>query len=469
MRTNAIGSFALLALLSLLVSPQRLAAQEPTETLRREVAELRATVNALRAEVELAKAAGAGAAEKMKALQALLATQEGAALESEIGFGVTKIGGWATRDAKRLALGGYFDTEFRVDHAGAQNDTFDQHRLVLQLESDIGGPVSFRSEIEFEGGGFVSGSGNTLTGNQILIEFAEAHVAISDAINFKTGSLLVPFNRFNYEHDAPLQELTDRPLVDRRVVPTTWNDSGIGIYGAFHPSFATIDYDIVLVNGLTERINAVDGTRNARASFRRDNNDNKTLVGRVGFGFDVAFLDALGFGVSGMLGKYDDENRQQASMIGFDWKVRKGPFEIVGEFAKLSLERGPGEISPTPPTLPVPQGMDGWYLEARYRFFPESWRGAGLFGPKSTFTLIGRYDQVDSDTAGVAVDFATVGNPLLSRGDAYRDDRRRLTLGLNFRPTPQSVVKFEYQWFLEPAGIPDVDNDRVVASFATYF
>lgn len=475
---GALPLFATLLLGALLAPALQLAAQDPQAPtapsmpppittpalmpdlgVQQEIRELRASVHALRSEVEAARATGAGASARVRELEQLLTNEQGALLEQEIRTGVARIGGWSQSDKRKLTLGGYFDTEFRIDHAGAQKDTFDQHRLVLQFEADLAGPLSFRSEIEFEGGGFVSGTGNYLSSNQILIEYAETHIAFNDAFNFKVGSLLIPFNRFNYEHDAPLQDLTDRPLVNRRIVPTTWNDAGIGIYGAFHPDFATIDYDIVLVNGFTERINAVDGTRNARASFRRDNNDNKTVAGRIGVSLDVGFLDNLSFGASAMLGKYDDENQKMATMLGLDWRLRKGPFEVLGEYAKLNLERGPGEIGATPP---VPGGMDGWYLEARYRFFPESWRGDGLFGQKSSFTLVTRYDSVDSDTAGTAVDFA-------SRGDAYRDDRRRITFGLNFRPTQQTVVKLEYQWLVEPSGIPTVDNDRIVASLATYF
>jgi hypothetical protein len=85
-----------------------------------------------------------------------------------------------------------------------------------------------------------------------------------------------------------------------------------------------------------------------------------------------------------------------------------------------------------------------------------------MLGPRSTFSLNLRYDSVDTDISGTAVDFAT-------RGDAYRDDRSRWSFGLSFRPVVQSVFKVEYQWFPEPASLPDVDNDRIVASFATYF
>jgi hypothetical protein len=182
------------------------------------------------------------------------------------------------------------------------------------------------------------------------------------------------------------------------------------------------------------------------------------LIGRLGITPDLGFLDAANFGTSLATGKYDDAGQQWLTMWGFDWTVKQGPFELVGEYARAWLDRGAPEIA-----AGVPPGMEGWYIEGRLHFFPDGWRQAlPIFTESSTFTLVARYGQADTDTSGTAVDFA-------ARGDAYRDDRTRLTVGLNFRPVEKTVFKFEYQWFFEPAGIPDLDNNRLVVSFATYF
>ncbi len=447
------------SLLCCLLSAGLASAQEPAAPdLHAELSELKTIVLALKTELASLRSAGDVASARVRDLEQQIAQHSGSELDTALTEATGKVRAPSAGKGKGLMLGGYFDTEFRIDHAGAQADTFDQHRLVLQLEARVAGPVSFRSEIEFEGGGYMSGSGNYLTGNQILIEYAEAHVDLSEPVKLKVGSLLVPFGQFNAEHDSPLQEFTDRPLVARRIIPSAWNDSGLGLYGSVQPGGITLSYDLALVNGFTEKFSAIDGTRNARASFRKDNNDNKTFVGRVGCSLDLEFLDALSFGVSGLSGKYDGAGEREARMWGFDGRLRKGPFELLGEYANLRLEDGATLATPVPP------GMEGWYAEARWRFFPfdESWRGMRMLGERSTFSLNLRFDSVDTDVSGTAVDFAT-------RGDAYRDDRSRWSFGLSFRPVAQSVFKVEYQWFPEPGPLPDVDNDRIVASFATYF
>lgn len=355
----------------------------------------------------------------------------------------------------RLAISGYFDIEFRSDQA-ERNPTFDQHRFVLRLDGDVSENIFFKSEVEFEGGGVAS----RLTNNEILVEFAEVHFDFHDSFKFKAGILLVPFGRLNALHDSPLQELTDRPLVDQHIVPTTWQEAGIGGYGAFDVGPVGIDYDVILVNGLDDDFSttAGGGFRGNRSSFRRDNNDDLMFVGRLGITPEIAFLDALNVGFSFLSGEYDDANKEDITMIGLDWTIRKGPFEVVGEFATANLERSAAQIAGG-----VPGGADGWYIQLNYHFFPESWIGSwDFFTKESMFTLVFRYGTIDTDDSAKAIDRTT-------RGDAYRDDVEHFTVGVNFRPIKKTVIKLEYQFLVEPNGVEDADNDKLVISIATYF
>jgi hypothetical protein len=357
--------------------------------------------------------------------------------------------------SSRLRVGGYFDFEIRDDEA-SDRFTFDQHRYVLKFDADVTEAISFRSEIEWEGGG---AGASYLSDNYIAIEYAELHFAIDRAFNLKAGALLMPFGRFNYLHDSPLQDLTDRPFVTQYVVPTTWTEAGVGAYGGFAAGGVRFEYDVVATNGLDQGFSATagGGLRDARSSFRRDNNDQKQITGRFGVSPDLAFLDGLSFGVSGAFGTYDTAGRHALEMIGFDLFVKKGPFELLGEAVFGDLERDAGLIA-----AGAPGGLSGWYLEGRFHFFPEAWRGDGAwFGEESTFTFVLRAESVDTDDSATAIDFAT-------RGRGMRDDVERYTIGLNFRPVEKTVVKLEYQFLREPGGF-EVDNDRIVVSCAVSF
>lgn len=364
--------------------------------------------------------------------------------------------GRVERDTSALSVGGYFDFEFRDDHA-EEHDTFDQHRFILKFDADVlDDTITFKSEVEIEGGG----TADYLTDSEVAVEFAELHFHFDRALNLKVGALLVPFGRLNYRHDSFLQELTDRPLVDTFIVPTTWTESGVGLYGAVDAGGVVFDYDVLVSNGLDQDFDATagGGLRDARGSFREDNNDGKMLIGRVGITPEVGFLDALNVGVSGATGNYDDRNQNRLSLWGVDLTARRGPFELLFEYTSANLERDASLAA-----AGVPGGASGLYAQLGFHFFPESWRGATpFFTQSSTFTLVFRYDTVDTDDSARAID-------RIARGDEFRDDVQRFTFGLNFRPIEKTVVKIEYQWFAEPSGIDDADNDRIVLSFATAF
>ncbi len=357
--------------------------------------------------------------------------------------------------SSRLRVGGYFDFEIRDDEA-TDRFTFDQHRYVLKFDADVTDAISFRSEIEWEGGG--SGA-SYLTDNYIAIEYAELHFAVDRAFNLKAGALLMPFGRFNSLHDSPLQDLTDRPFVAQYVVPTTWTEAGVGAYGGFSLGGVRMDYDVVASNGLDQGFSATagGGLRDARSSFRRDNNDAKQITGRFGVSPDIAFLDGLSFGASGAFGRYDNAGDHDLSLFGFDLFVKKGPFEVLGEAVFGDLDRDAALVA-----AGAPGGLSGWYVEGRFHFFPDAWRGDGAwFGEESTFTLVFRAESVDTDDSATAIDFAT-------RGRGMRDDVERYTIGFNFRPVEKTVVKIEYQFLREPGGF-ERDNDRLVLSCAVSF
>lgn len=357
--------------------------------------------------------------------------------------------------ASRIRVGGYFDMELRSDEA-TDRVTFDQHRFVLKFDADVAEDISFRSEIEWEGGG---AGASYLSNNYIAVEYAEFHFHIDEAFALKAGGLLVPFGRFNEQHDSPQQDLTDRPLLATYVVPTTWTESGIGAYGNLDLGFARSAYNVIVSNGLDQNFSAMagGGLRDMRSSYRADNNDSKQVTGRLAFTPDFECLDTLTLGFSGAHGTYSSNARHAISMWGVDVFARKGPFELVGEAAFANLGRDAALIA-----AGAPGGTSGWYVEGRWHFFPSGWRGDSAWGnDESTFTFVVREERVDTDDSASGIDFGT-------RGAAMRDDLRRTTIGVNFRPVERSVIKLEYQFLREARGI-DVDNDRIVLSFATSF
>ena len=351
--------------------------------------------------------------------------------------------------ARRVRLGGYFALEFRDDGDGATME-FDQHRLVLKLNADIAPGLTFDMELEIEGGGADVGF---LEDNEILLEYAElSYELIEDNLIFKVGALLVPWGRFNLYHDDPYQDLTDRPLVARRIAVTAFDQPGVGVEGTFDlGGHWFLDYDVALTQGLSDNITTNGGLCSARQSFRSDNNENKHLWSRVVVSAPVRMVDILEIGGSANTGKHDDLGHHRNYGYGLDLFVKRGPFELIGEYMNQRIERDPSA------PISDPRRQSGWYVDLNYHFFPDAWRGAHkLLTAESTFTVVLRFEAIDLNHT--------------TSGSTFRDDLQQITFGLNFRPVERNVFKVSYTWVdSEIDGFESGSSDRFVMSWASYF
>jgi hypothetical protein len=366
-------------------------------------------------------------------------------------------------------LGGYMDFEYR-DEQG--NDRFfRQLRFIPFIYADVTEHVKVAAEIEFEGGGV---SDQHL--GEAKIEFGFIDYVFSEAVALRAGAVLMPLGKFNLIHDSPVNDLTDRPLVDLFVIPTTYTQPAAGFYGSLYPfGEAKLDYEVYLTNGirglvkddtgaLTSNIHpglgpagvttadGDGGIRDARPDFEHNINNALAGVGRV------ALSPILGVevGASALVTRYDQhvEKSDWMTLWAIDATVQFGRFatalsglELQGEFARAEISRGDGAHA-----AGVPGHLEGFYGQLNYHFMFDALKTAApvVFGPESTFTAVLRLDWLaDERTAA--------------------DDAQIITPGLNFRPTEDTVFKLEYQLHFESWNREKVQNDAFVCSIATYF
>ena len=104
------------------------------------------------------------------------------------------------------------------------------------------------------------------------------------------------------------------------------------------------------------------------------------------------------------------------------------------EGARADLDAGLSNRVVNGNRIPVPTKMAGFYAEVDYSFWLAFLNNTFLARDKPSFTLALRYDEIDTDD-----NRTTAGG-----------DRQRLSFGFNFRPLPETVLKFEWHF--------DVDN-----------
>lgn len=336
----------------------------------------------------------------------------------------------------KVSIGGYFDTEFFYDKEQLQ---IDNHRFILEAAAQLHPNLLFNSEFEIEHGGTV-----------YKIEQAWVDYKFSDALINRTGLIVVPFGRINTLHDSDVRDTTNRPLYAKKIVPSTWCDTGTGIRGSVDLNDnLEVNYDLFLVNGLLVhdhvdgeeddyKINSKDGVRNARSKFKKtngkyDNNKNKAITGR----FSVSPMLGLEVASSFYTGKYDDANEHSLNMIGFDGYYKTGPFELVGEYAHIDAKNS--------------YKMYGYYVEGHYHFSPSFIKQSivGRLFKNPHFTLFGRFGAVDMDTSN------------------DNDTKLQSTFGINFRPVETVVYKVEYE--INSDQKTDVQDNKVWTSVAVGF
>ncbi|HEX2721942.1 MAG TPA: hypothetical protein VHM24_03430, partial [Gemmatimonadaceae bacterium] len=105
------------------------------------------------------------------------------------------------------AIGGYVDLEFSTNFT-TKARSFDQHRLVPFIYSEITDRLHFGTEIEFEHGVKIENADGEAEGaGEINVEFATMDYRFFEGLNLRGGVILSPLGRFNLVHDSPLNEL----------------------------------------------------------------------------------------------------------------------------------------------------------------------------------------------------------------------------------------------------------------------
>ena len=356
-----------------------------------------------------------------------------------------------------VRLGGYMDIEYR--DIEDKNRRLRFHRLVPLIEGQVSERVRFQTELEIE------------DGDVLDIEFAHIDYQLHERLDFRAGLILLPLGKLNLIHDSPIQELTDRPLMHRKVIPTTLRDVGFGVHGNLSLDedggfFEELNFEIYLISGFRGQdsnskflINRTDGLRKARSNGKiegfseyEDNNNNLAWNGRVSIaspGFEL--------GLSGYHGSYDLDGELDLTMgvvdLEFSPAAISGLEDTVFADWRFLAEGALGNVERdgAARAAGVPGSVDGWYVQWGWKIGAPKFMTDGedpLVEGNGGFTLLLRHGRVDLDGASF----------------------ERTVVGFNFRPdSAKTVFKFEYQWNREGGLATGVSNDGFVASVATYF
>ena len=392
-------------------------------------------------------------ADEVGRLESIFAVPEERELESFNGLGPA-----ASKVYKRdrgLSIGGYGEVRLRSFHNTQdddQNDVFDALRAVLYVGYRFNENWVVNSEFEFEHAGTGAGDGS------VSVEFLTVDYLWKDEANFRVGLVLVPMGLVNEIHEPTFFFGAERPEVERVILPSTWRENGVGIFGRIGDR---IDYRAYVINGFKGSDFSSGGLRGGRQKGSQALANDFAFVARA----DVDIAPGLMIGGSvytGQSGQEEDfENPNDmvtrdlpdaqttiyelhAQYKGYGASLRALWTEaFIDEAGRLS------RVLAKDPTESIANHMRGWYVEAAYDILP-------LFYADTRMTLepYFRYERYDTQRDVSNLGFA-------------RDRSKDIDLyigGLQFKPISQVVLKLDYRHF-DPSGGDRADEVQALVGY----
>lgn len=351
------------------------------------------------------------------------AAEESATLEDSR-FGLGPAASKVYRVDRGLSIGGYgealyenFDDTREDGTDSGKTDQFDFLRAILYFGYKFNDRWVLNTEIEIE------------HADEIFLEFATLDYLWKPSFNLRAGMLLIPMGLLNELHEPTLFLSAERPRVESAIIPSTWRENGIGVFGD-NGKFAYRSY---IVNGLDGSGFSSSGLRGGRQKGSKAKAESLAWVGRVDYVGTPGLLAGGSFyiGDSGQ-GMEDASGREigaQTSIfeLHFDWKYRgwnvRGLWAQaeVDDVARLNQALGLSGSSS------IGEELDGYYLEAGYDLFSQR-------GDRGALIPFVRYETLDTQAA-VPAGFSL--NP--SR------EAEILTFGFAYQPIDQLIFKVDYQ------------------------
>lgn len=315
-----------------------------------------------------------------------------------------------------LSIGGYGEGLYRT-FSGDEPAEWDMLRAVFYFGYKFNENWVLNTEVEFEHGG-----------EEVGIEFAYLDYLNWEHVKVRAGNVLVPMGFLNELHEPTTYLGALRPDTERFLIPSTWHENGVGIYGDLGP----FDYRMYVVNGFDATgFSAEEGLREGRQGGSEALAEDLALVGRL----DFVNVPGLIVGGSAYAG---DSGQDQAGIPDSGTTI----YELHGEWKAnglwlraLAARADVDDVEELNTALgltgadSIGEQLEGFYGEVGYDVM-------GLFDSESSVQIspYARYESLDTQ-AEVPSGFSS---------DPANDEETQ-SYGIFVSPIAPLVFKVEYQ------------------------
>lgn len=314
-----------------------------------------------------------------------------------------------------LSIGGYGELYYsKYNHDGVNagtKDAFgDTYRFIPYIGYKFSDNIILNSEIEFE------------HGNEVAIEQLYVDFILDPLATIRLGHQLVPMGYVNLYHEPTLFNTVQRPDVEKQLIPSTWHELGLSVYGKTENfeytvgAYTALDMNHPTLTPSTDK----DWIRKARVGNESDKGmDNMAIVARL----DYNGINGLQVGASAYTGKAGNAaiaNKKEGQMSMFDVHAayQNEGFKARALYTESHLTHADAY------NVAKPESARGGYVNLEYNVLP-------FFAQNSQrLPLFFQYENYNMGTS-------------IANGTSFGNSET-FTYGLNYFPHDQVVVKAEY-------------------------
>jgi hypothetical protein len=323
---------------------------------------------------------------------------------------VAQASGTAQSFIDKTSVGGYGELHYNSKDG---DDSIDFHRFVLYFGHEFNDNIRFFSELELEHA-FLSDSGSS--NGEVELEQAWIEMDINDSHRIRAGVDVLPIGIINLTHEPNTFYGVERNEVEKRIIPATWWEAGIGLNGELAPGW---NYDVRLHSGLS----TTSSIRSGRQKVAKANADHPATTASLRYtgipGLEVG--GAFNYQSDITAGATTASNSATLFEGHIDWKHNSG-FGLRALYTQWDLD--------TQLSIAGDDTQYGYYIEPAYRF--------PLTVIPGEFGVFARWSELDY-------------------GDTKEEER--IGVGFNYWPVEEVAFKFDY------SNVDDTDANTTSNSF----
>lgn len=397
------------------------------QSLRNELAELRAQVGALKAEVDQLRAAPASVA------SGAVTSGPGApdATRAPDVVAIASASPVAAESADATRFWGYGELNYTRPTANASAAQADLRRAVLGFSHAFDADTHVYGELEWEHAVVSADDVGESEVEQLYVEHQ-----LRPEVAVRAGLSLIPLGLLNEHHEPGNYYGVERNFVETAIIPSTWREGGISVLGTTE---AGLSWNVGVTTGFDlSKWDATsgDGRESPLGSIHQELQLAKAHDPSVYAAANWQGIPGLTLGggvFTGGVGQGQDFPVRDARLVLGEVHARwqPGPFDVSALYARGHISDTEAlNLSLVGAPTPVPESFWGGYVQGAWRVWQRGDSSLAPFVRVEAFNTAAAYAPMPP---GLGVPTAPT--------------ERVWTVGMNYWLTPGVVFKLDYQDF----------------------